>query len=112
MDGGVDVAVGLCELESASGHDALGQGKEGIEFHIFEAGGATALHERCDEVAGESGSMNVDPHAQYGGGINHAVNAGFAVVAHNQPAELQSGAHEALGAIVPKFDFAIVVLEV
>lgn len=56
--------------------------------------------------------MDVDAHAEDGGGVDHAVDADLAMVAHKQAAELQSGALKALAGIVPEFDLAIVVLEV
>ena len=56
--------------------------------------------------------MYVAAHSHYGGGVEHRVDAGLGVVAHNKSAELKSGAQEPVGGIVPKLGFGIVVLEV
>ena len=112
VDGLVDVAVDLGEGDTATRHDALGDGVEGLEGNVLETCCCAALLERGDEVAGEAGSVDVDADAQHGGGVDHAVDANLAVVAHEQAAELESRALKALAGVVPEFDFAVVVLEV
>ena len=56
--------------------------------------------------------MDVDADAEHGGRVDHAVDSDFAVVAHEQAAELKAGAFEAFAGVVPQFDFAVVVLQV
>ena len=56
--------------------------------------------------------MDVDADSEDGCGVDHAVDADLAVVAHEEAAELQTRALKALAGIVPQLDFAIVVLEV
>ena len=82
VDGFVDVAVDVGERDVATFHHALGDGVEGLEGDVLETGGCAALLERGDEVARETGSVDVDAHAEDGGGVDHAVDAYLAVVAH------------------------------
>ena len=56
--------------------------------------------------------MDVDTDADDGGRVDHAINTNLAVVAHEETAELQPRALEALAGIVPELDLAVVVLEV
>lgn len=54
VDGFVDVAVNVGQGDVAACHDTLGDGVEGLEGDVLEAGGCAAFLERCDEVAGEA----------------------------------------------------------
>ena len=56
--------------------------------------------------------MNIHTYAYDSGSIEHAVDTGLGVVAHDKAAELQAGAQEAVSGIVPELDFGVVVLEV
>ena len=56
--------------------------------------------------------MNIHSYANDRGSIEHAVDSGLGMVAHDKSAELQTCAQEAMGRIVPEFDFGVVVLEV
>ena len=56
--------------------------------------------------------MNVDSHAYHRGGVEHGVDAGLGVVAHDETAELQVRGQETAGGVVPQLDFAVIVFEV
>ncbi len=56
--------------------------------------------------------MQVYPHADNSRGVYHCVYAGFGVVAHEESAELQTGAEEPPCGVVPQLYFGVVVLKV
>lgn len=106
-----DVFVGFGEGSASASHHFLGDGIEFGQLHIGESGG-TAFAERSDEIAGESGAVNVHTHAHDGGGVEHGVDARFGVVAHDEAAKLQVGTQEAAGGVIPQFYFAVIVFEI
>ena len=101
--------VGLGKRAAATSHHALGDVEEFLHGQIGESR-RSALAERGDEIAREARAMDVDSHAYNGGRVEHRVDSCLRVVGHNQAAELQSGAQEAVTGIVPELDFRIVVL--
>ena len=103
VDGGEDVFVGVGETDVAARHHTLGDGEEARQRHIYVARSG-AFEERSHEVARESGAMNIHPYANDRGSIEHAVDTGLGVVAHDKAAELQAGAQEAVSWIVPELD--------
>ena len=50
VDGFVDGAVNVSQLDVAARHDALGDGEEGLKGDVLKAGSRTALLERGDEA--------------------------------------------------------------
>ena len=56
--------------------------------------------------------MEVDTYAHHRRGVEHAVDADFRVVAHNEAAEQEVCTHEGVRGVVPDADFRVVVLEV
>lgn len=107
-----EAAVGVGERDASARHDARGDVEEFCHRDVGEASGGAAFAERCDEVAREAGAVDVDADADDGGGVEHGVDAGFRVVAHDEAAELQACRQKALGGIVPQFDGRVVVFQI
>ena len=111
VDVSKDFAVVVGELLVAASHHAFCNLEEFWQLHIGETS-CRAFGERRHKVARESRAVDVYAHAEHSGGVEHAVDASLRVVAHKEAAELQSGAEESCGRVVPEFDFGIVVFEV
>lgn len=112
MDTFEDAAVDVGEFKVATAHDARGHLHKGIYGDVGESGlGATVL-ETGNKLAGETGAMEIDAHSHHSGRVEHAVDSGLGMVAHDKPAELQVCSHEPLRGIVPDADLAIVVFKI
>ena len=99
------------QLDVASAHHDPGCGKHVFQYYRLEAG-SPAVAERWNECARKSAAMYVASDTHNCCCVEHRVDAGFGVVAHDQSAKLQAGAVEASGGVVPQPDRRIVVLEV
>ena len=44
--------------------------------------------------------------------VEHGVDSGFGMIAHDKSAKLQVRAEEAAGRIIPQFNFAVIVFEI
>lgn len=112
MDMFENFAVDIGEFESATTHDSGSDLHKSIYRDVGEAGFGAAILETGDKLTRETGAMEVDTDTDDGSGVEHTVDAGLGVVAHDKAAELQAGAQEAVSGIVPELDFGVVVLEV
>ena len=111
-DGVEESAVGVGERDAPACHDACGDVEEFRHRDIREACGGSAFAERGDEVAREACAVDVDTDTDDCGGVEHCVDAGLRVVAHDEAAELQACRQKALGGIVPQFDGRVVVFQI
>lgn len=112
VDALVDAAVGLGDLDVAATHDTLRDLAKFLEWHVAESSGGGSLGERWDEDAWISCSMDVASYPHDGGGVEHTVDTHLGMVAHDESAKLQIGAHEGATSIIPDTDFAVVVFEI
>ena len=82
-----DLLVEGGELDVATSHHSMGNVEELVQRNVGEPGRAT-FAERSNKVARESRAVNVDAYAYDGCSVEHAVDTGFGVVAHDESAEL------------------------
>ena len=85
----------------AAAHHAYGCVEELLHRHVGESR-SVARGERGDEGAGQSRAEDVAAYAYHRGRIEHRVDAGFGMIAHDKAAELQFGAFESAQRIVPQ----------
>lgn len=104
--------MGLRECDVAARHDSLGGEEEVVHVYFGETGDGAAVGEGGDEGARHARAVDVAADSYDGGGIEHGVDAGLAVIAHDESAELEVGAEEAVGGIVPEAYEVVGVLEV
>ena len=109
--GGVQASVCVAERDASPCHHTCGYGEEFVEVDFVESRGA-AFEERGYEYTWHAFADDVAADAYDGGGVERRVYGRFRVVAHDEAAELQPGAHETVCGVVPEFDLAVVVLEV
>ena len=95
----------------AACHHTFGNVEEFRQLHVVESGGS-ALAERRDERARESGAVDIASHAYHRGRIKHSVDAGLGVVAHDKATELQVGTLETVRGIIPHTHFRVVILKI
>lgn len=112
VDGREYALVVVGQGDATALHYALGYAEKCGKADILEAGGAAALAERRHKIPRKASSMNVDAYPKHCAGVNHAVNASLAMVAHEKSAKLPPGFEEALCRIIPDTDFSIVVLQI
>lgn len=111
-DGEEHAAVGLGERDVAARHDALGGKEEVVHVYFGETCDGAAVGEGGNEGTWHACAVDVAADAYDGSGVEHGVNAGLAVVAHDESAELEVGAEEAVGGIVPEAYEVVGVLEI
>ena len=107
-----DPAVAVGDSEAAARHYALGDIREFLHGYVGKACRRTSLAETGHEYPGEAGAVEIDSHAEYGGGVEHTVHADLCMVAYDGAAELELGAHEGVGMIIPYSYLGIVILQV
>lgn len=96
-----DPAVAVGDSEAAARHYALGDIREFLHGYVGKACRRTSLAETGHEHPGEAGAVEIDSNAEYGGCIKHAVDAYLCMIAYDGAAELELGAHEGVGMIIP-----------
>lgn len=104
--------MGLGECDVAARHDSLGGEEEVVHVYFGETGDGAAVGEGGDEGARHARAVDVAADTYDGSGVEHGVNAGLAMVAHDESAELEVGAEEAVGGIVPETYEVVGVLEI
>ena len=102
----------LGDFKSATAHHPLGYIEKLLQTHVAEARGGRSFAETRHEYARKTAPVDIHAHTEHGGRVEHAVHSGFRMVAHDQAAKLQVGAHEALLYIIPDPDFAVVVFQI
>ena len=112
MDMFENFAVDIGEFESATTHDSGSDLHKSIYRDVGEAGFGAAILETGDKLTRETGAMEVDTDTDDGSGVEHTVDAGLGVVAHDKAAELEVGTHEALLVIIPDTDLGVIVFEI
>ena len=75
-DGKEYAVIDLGKAATATGHHAVGGIKEFLHRKVVETGGPT-LAERCDEIARETGTMDIDPDTHHRCRVEHSVDTGF-----------------------------------
>lgn len=112
MDMFEDFAIDFGEFETTAAHDSGCNLHESVDRDVGEAGFGATILEAWDELAGEPGAMEIDTYSDYGSGVEHTIDAGFGVIAHDKAAELEVSTHKALLGIIPDADLGIVVFEI
>lgn len=65
-----------------------------------------------DEITREATPEDIGTYSYNRASIEHRIDATFAMVAHHQATESQSGLREPFGGVIPQSDLCIVVLQV
>ena len=112
MDMFENFAVDIGEFESATTHDSGSDLHKSIYRDVGEACFGAAILETGDKLTRETGAMEVDTDTDDGSGVEHTVDAGLGVVAHDKATELEVGTHEALLVIIPDTDLGVIVFEI
>ena len=99
------------QFHAAAFHNDLGRFESFFGFVGHDLA-RTAPAKGGNEVADVIGPKKIAPHAHDRSGIEHGIDAGFAVVAHDEAAEAQSGGGETFLHVAPEFDLAVIVFEV
>lgn len=81
-DGHVEAAVSISELYAATCHHTGGSVEELCHRHIGISR-RRAFAERGHEIAREARAVDIDTHAEDGGRVEHRIDAGLGVVAHD-----------------------------
>lgn len=100
-----------CQLCPAARHDALGSAGKSIKFMEGPLV-TTAPRKTWNVLRLEATPEDVAPFAHHRAGVEHRIDAAFAVVAHEHTAKLEPAVGEVLLAFIPKPDGSVVALEV
>lgn len=68
--------IHIGEATSSARHHACCRIKELLKRQVVESRGAS-LAERGDEIARETGTMDIHTHTYHGGGVKHRIDAGL-----------------------------------